>query len=139
MTFNCGRWATIDISVGTGTKTITTDTTIDGGGMITISGEHSTGVFAVNPGVNFTVRNMTIADGRASEGGGIQNSGLLTVTNSTFTDNSADQSGGGIFNLGGMVAVTNCTFTLNDAEAGGAVDSLGDGPSLTVTNSTFTG
>ena len=35
VTFNCGGAATITV---TSTKTISTDTTIDGGGMITISG-----------------------------------------------------------------------------------------------------
>ena len=32
VTFNCGGPATIDISAGTGTKTIAADTTINGGG-----------------------------------------------------------------------------------------------------------
>src|SRR5690242_57485 len=38
VTFNCGGPATINISTGTGSKTIAADTTIDGGGVITISG-----------------------------------------------------------------------------------------------------
>jgi hypothetical protein len=50
VTFNCGGPATIDISTGTGTKTIAADTTIDGAGLITISGGDSVGVFGVNSG-----------------------------------------------------------------------------------------
>jgi hypothetical protein len=39
VTFNCGPApVTIDISTGTGTKRIATDTTIDGAGLVTISG-----------------------------------------------------------------------------------------------------
>src|SRR4051812_1818291 len=49
VTFNCGSDpVTIDISGGTGTKTIAADTTIDGSGMIVISGGHSVRVFQVN-------------------------------------------------------------------------------------------
>ena len=46
VTFDCGGPATIDISTGTGTKTIAADTTIDGGGLITISGGNTVRVFS---------------------------------------------------------------------------------------------
>ena len=56
------------------TKTIAADTTIDGGGLITISGGNSVRVFSVvDSGVKFTVENLTIANGR----GGINNSGAF--------------------------------------------------------------
>jgi hypothetical protein len=42
VTFNCGGPATIAISTGTGSKTISGDTTIDGGGLVTISGGNQT-------------------------------------------------------------------------------------------------
>jgi len=59
VTFDCGSApATIDISTGTGTK-YTNDATIDGGGLITISGGHRTRVFI--GGGSF--ENLTIADG----------------------------------------------------------------------------
>jgi hypothetical protein len=100
VTFNCGGPTTIDVSTGTGTKTISVDTTIDGGGLITISGGNSVGVFVVS-GVKFTVQHLTIANGHgSSEGGGILNTGTLTVTDSTFSGNSADQ-GGGLLTAGG--------------------------------------
>ena len=68
VTFNCGGAATITV---TSTKTISADTTIDGGSLITISGGNSVGVFSVNTGVKFTVQNLTIANGNsASYGGG---------------------------------------------------------------------
>jgi hypothetical protein len=98
VTFNCGGPATIDIST---TKTSATDTIIDGSGMITINGGNSVGVFRVSPGVNFTVKNLTIANGLAHPGGGgiYNDGGVLTVTNSTFTGNRA-VFGGAIFNGG---------------------------------------
>jgi hypothetical protein len=154
VTFNCGGPALIDISIGTGTKTIGADTTVDGGGLITISGGHSARVFSVPQDVHFTVRNVRIAGGRSNNGGGIANTGggSLTVTNSTFTGNSADGSpgtggiGGGILNSGGgSVTVTDSTFTGNSAGGdpgttgiGGGIFTNGGG-SLTITNSTFAG
>jgi predicted outer membrane repeat protein len=154
VTFNCGGPVMIDISMGTGTKTINADTTIDGGALITISGGSSVRVFTVNSGVNFTVRNLTIANGRAdqgssaamSSGGGISFSdngnGKLTVTNSAFTGNSAAGYGGAIASSATLM-VTNSAFAGNSAATadgfagqGGAIWS--NGP-LTVTNSTFAG
>jgi hypothetical protein len=98
VTFNCGGAAMITV---TSTKTISADITIDGGNLITISGGNSVGIFSVNTGVNFAVQNLTIADGHsAGFGGGIHNYGTLTVTDSTFSGNSAP-AGGGIFNVVG--------------------------------------
>src|SRR5437667_5630024 len=58
VTFACGGAATITV---TSTKGINLDTTIDGGGLITISGGNTVGGFVVNSGVTFTVENLTIA------------------------------------------------------------------------------
>ncbi len=146
VTFNCGGAATITV---TSTQTISADTTIDGGGLITIDGGNSVGVFSVNPTVNFTVQNVTIANGNAStgaagSGGAINNMGTLTVTNSTFSHNRANNpstsagSGGAIVNSsGGIVTVSYSTFSNNSSEfLGGAIYNLGG---LTVTNSLFSG
>jgi len=144
VTFNCGGAATITV---TSTQTISADTTINGGGVITLSGGNSVGVFSVNTGVNFTVQNLTIANGNngAGSGGGISNYGTLTVTNGTFAGNSAgaDFGGGGIFSDGGTLTVTNSTFSGNSAGYYGAVEGGGGifstGGTVTITNSTFAG
>jgi len=136
VTFDCGGAATITV---TSTKTISTDTTIDGGGVITISGGHSVGVFSVNAGVKFTVQNLTIANGSSTShgGGGIGNGGTLTVTNSTFSGNSSDYNGGGIANSG-TATVTSSTFSGNSAAGTtGGGGGIGNSGTLTVTNSTF--
>ena len=145
VTFDCGVGAvSIDISPGaggTGTKTISSDTTIDGGGVITISGGHSVRVFSVNIGVTFTVQNLTIANGNSAsgDGGGIYNGGTLMVTNSTFSGNSAANTGGGISN-NGIGTVTNSTFSGNGARSGGGIfNNYSYGGMLTVTNATFSG
>jgi hypothetical protein len=122
--------------------------TISGPGAanLTISGNNAHQVFVVNAGKSLTLEGVTIANGNAGggDGGGIDNSGTLTVTNSTFAGNSAGghplsgwhaSNGGGIDNSG-TLTVTNSTFAGNSASNGGGIHNSG---TLTVTNSTFAG
>ena len=82
-----------------------------------------------------TVTKSTFSDNNALDsGGGIRNLGTLHVTDSTFSGNSAE-FGGGIYN-GGTLEATDSTFSGNAAEYGGGIDNLG---MLEVTNSTFSG
>src|ERR1035437_7396101 len=115
--------------------------TIDGTGQsITVSGASLYGVLVVNTGATLNLNDLTIADGYGASvgGGGIRNRGTLTVTDSTFSGNSASEFyGGGIYNAGGTLTVTNSTFSGNSASAGGAIG--GGGGLVTVTNSTFSG
>src|SRR5262249_53719986 len=55
VTFACGGAATITV---TSTKTISADTTFDGGNLITISGGGMVGVFSVSSGITVTVENV---------------------------------------------------------------------------------
>ena len=48
-------------------------------------------------------------------GGAINNNGILTVNNSTFTSNTAQYYGGAIYNNDGTVTVNGSTFTSNTA------------------------
>ena len=61
----------------------------------------------------------------ASEGGGIYNSGsgMLTITNSTFSGNAASETGGGVFNIGTLQLI-NSTVSDNSAAflAGGVLN-----------------
>jgi CSLREA domain-containing protein len=102
-----------DCSLGTGTDTIdfnvngtitllsslpeiqNTLTIVGSGRTITVSGGDTYQVLSVNAGATLTVNDLTIADGSAVEGGGIDNDGLLNVTNSTFSGNSAYTPGAG--------------------------------------------
>lgn len=57
----------------------------------------------------------------SSDGGGLLNLGRLTLRDSTFVDNSTVGNGGGLAQGdGGMVFATNCTFAANTAKDGGA-------------------
>ena len=98
VTFSCSGTITLTAEI-----VIAADTTIDGSGQaVTISGNHAVRVFTVNSGVTLNLNRLTIANGSiaSGDGGGIYNSGTLTVSNSTFSGNSATlrRHGGGIYN-----------------------------------------
>ena len=103
---------------------------------VTISGNNESTVFTVDSNTTATLYGLTIADGSGTEGGGILNEGMLTVTASTFSSNSAD-SGGGIDNESGTLTVTASTFSGNAATVGAGIYNA-NGPA-TVAASTFSG
>jgi predicted outer membrane repeat protein len=86
---------------------------------------------------NVLLSGCTLANNQAgSSGGGLYTADTATVTNSTFTGNSA-ASGGAVAcpSTGGNVTITGSTFTGNSAVDGGAVAA----PNVTIGTSTFTG
>ena len=95
------------------------------------------GVLVVNGGAALALHNLTIANGGCfCAGGGMVNIGSVTVTNTTFSGNSAE-FGGAIYNIG-TLAVTDSTFAGNGVAdgAGGAILNAG---TLDVTRSIFSG
>jgi hypothetical protein len=115
---------------GDGPLVISQNLTISGPGAanLAISGglpsAYACQVFVVNTAVTATISGVTIENGICSyspmspmclSGGGIQNSGTLTVSNSTLSGNSAGvgELGGGIFNYGGTLTVSNSTLSGN--------------------------
>src|SRR5271169_1638928 len=116
-----------------GTLTVLGPITIDGGGKLR--------VMKVDPGVSVELIKVTIAHGVspdtnhfAGEGGGILvDSGKLTVTDGTFSENRATSTGGGIF-TNSHLTVTNSSFSRNSAALGGGIHSSA---SLEVDHSTF--
>jgi hypothetical protein len=108
-----------------------------GAESLAISGNKLSRVFNIMPFTAVAISDVTIENGKSafSNGGGINNSGKLMVTRSTFSGNSA-ADGGGIVNFG-TLTVTNSTFSGNSAtENSGGIANTG---MLTVTNSTFSG
>jgi len=116
----------------------------DGGGAILAGGF----------GDNLTLTNVTLRSNTASsdeQGGALSYfGGILTISGSTFSSNSAGESGGAIATIDvtsgnpvpGSISITNSTFTGNTAgtEAGGAIAfELGTGYPASVSGSTFTG
>ncbi len=122
VTFNCG--ASPFIIIVTGVKTISSDTTIDGGTLVALSGGNVTRVLDVNAGVTLTLNNLTVQNAFRSlgDGGAIQNLGTLNITNCKFLNNKTTSawSGGAILSLGPL-NITNSEFAFNEGGNGGAL------------------
>lgn len=149
VSFNCGP-SPVKITL-TSRKAISQDTSVDGGGLVSLSGAGASQVFAVTgKHITLSLSNLTIRDGFVSggQGGAIYNKGTLNVTNSTFFSNSSATDnhgiggqGGAIFNLGtattaGTTFLANSVIADNELGEGGAIFNYG---SLTSTNDTFSG
>lgn len=121
---------------------ITESLTVIGPGVsnLTISGANTFRVFHLFGVGAFNFHDLTIADGTANFGGGIEDeiAASLSVNNVTFSGNSASTAGGALYNASGSpMTVTNSTF-INNGGYGGAINNDGSA-TLMVTNSTFSG
>jgi len=154
ITFACGD-APVAITV-TSSLTLTTDTVIDGGGLVTISGGGAVRIIDMDTGnyeatgPDLTVQRITLRDGRATgallDGGGgaiYFVGGSVTVIEAELLDNQAelegpDVAGGAIYGIGaGELTVVGSVLSGNRASNGGAIGALGSG--LTIVNTTLTG
>ena len=152
--FDCGA-SPVTISV-TSTIVFEKETILDGGGLVTLSGDGTTRILYLDSGYDQTaprlvVQRLTFRDGSSPRGGDdtamgggaiYRDGGSLTVMDSVFLDNRApspgqDIAGGAIYAFGGGdTIIVGCTFEGNSASNGGAIGSLnGD---LVIVNSTFT-
>jgi hypothetical protein len=151
------------ISLTSGSLAINTDLTIAGPGAstVTIDASGNSGMeraFTVGSGVTVTIAGVTVTGGggggtslgsSADSGGGIFNSGTLTLRDAVISNNSTRSQGiggGGIFNAGGAtLTLTNCLVWGNTAGGdtiqqggpitGGGIRNANSGL-LTLTNTT---
>jgi CSLREA domain-containing protein len=103
------------------------------------TGSSGSGGAILSVGSSLTVVDSTFNSNSAVVGGALYNSvnGTLSVSGSTFDRNEATTNfGGGVYNTA-AVTVTNSTFSGNSAGAQGG--GLANFESATVTNSTFSG
>jgi hypothetical protein len=149
--FQAGLSGTITLT--SGELAINKDLTIAGPGanVITVSGNSASRVFEIAATYTVGISGLTIADGsvvNGDNGGGILNSGTLTVSASTISNNSAmgiflNGLGGGIYNSG-TLSITNSIVSGNAAhntlggDAGGGIYNNSDG-ALTITDCTLSG
>jgi hypothetical protein len=148
------------IALTNGTLTVPSNTTLTGAtwsnashsyNLVTVSGGGSTSsntftVFTVT-GTGAAINNLTITGGfpiwnndNPFPGGGIVNSGGLTLTNSEVTGNGTLASGGGIYNTGTLTVIgstiDNNQAAYNGPGSGGGIDNENHG-TLTIVNSTI--
>ncbi len=123
------------ITLTSGTLAIYKNLTITGPGatQLAVDANHQSTVFFI--GSTVALSGLTIRNGTAAYGGGIENAGRLTVTNSTLFGNSATFGGGGIFNAPeGTVTVINSTLSGNSAMFGGGIYNNGLPSNIGVSN-----
>ncbi len=93
-------------------------------------------LFYVLPGVTASISGLTLSNGKLNGGGGILNSGSLTIQNSILSSNSATADGGALYNLG-TLTMTHSTLSGNIAmRYGGGFLNAG---TMTVQNCTLSG
>lgn len=101
---------------------------IDGPGAANLTvqrgGSGSYRIFTVQSGATVTIQELTVANGSVSggNGGGILNSGILTLQDSLVSGNTA-ALGGGIYNQNGTLTLNNTRVIGNTASgAGGGIN-----------------
>jgi hypothetical protein len=157
VTFNCGP--SPYKLVLSSTKSITQDTVIDGGNLVTLDGGGQVRQLLLNNN-NFdattptlTLQNITLANGHGTDnagtgaptGGGAvyRYGGTLNVINSQFINNigpasGQDSAGGAIYSVGvGTTTIVGSTFQGNQSSDGGALGNLG--ASVDLVNDTIQG
>jgi predicted outer membrane repeat protein len=139
ITFAPGLTGTITLA--SGELSINKDLTIIGPGAasLAISGNNASRVFRIFNGVTVSIYGVTIRNGNAADGGGISNTGTLTLNNVIVTGNAATDDGGGIFNAtGGTLTLTDVAISSNTATDDGGGIYVYDG-TVTMTGVTING
>ena len=139
ITFSCG--AQPHKIVFTTYKQIGQAILIDGGGLITLSGNNTTSLFQVFFNGALDLNNITLSDARGLDGfGTIDNFGQLLISNSTIQNNNSNAFNGGAITNHGTLTITDSILFNNqatnpnqaaDPPRGGAIYS--DGGTLTIT------
>ena len=95
------------------TNTTGTETITGPAAGVTISGNHTSGVFLVNASVTASISGLTISGGTVTGvGGGLDNLGTVTLTNVTLSGNTASTLGGGLYNKA-TATLIGCTVSGN--------------------------
>ena len=124
------------ITLTSGQLSISKDLAIEGPGptALSIDGNASSRIFSIS-GATVSISGLTITNGNNS--GIYNNDGILTLTNSAVSGNTANQ-GAGIYNNVGTVIVTDSIVSGNTANNGGGGIFSPHG-TLTLNNSTVRG
>jgi CSLREA domain-containing protein len=133
-TYNLTRGGANENAAVSGDLDMTAPATIRhvGSGLTVVDAKGLDRVFHTTATGGVTISDLVIQGGStaatATSGGGILNSGVLTVTGSTITGNSSGVHGGGIetTGAGSFLSLTNSTVVNNQAGGdGGGVDESG--------------
>lgn len=104
------------------------------------------GIYAAQDAVPARIEDCLFEDNTAVSGGGIYNTTMvyqfgsseLSIARTRFQNNTATDSGGGIFNGDSSISITDSSLTENTAARGGAINGSYDG-SISLNSSTLSG
>ena len=123
MTFTNGLSGTITLADGALSVTSGAHITIDGDDRITVDADGADRAFVINSGA-VTLANISIESGSALKyGGAIYNAGDLALENVAISDSYSGKYGGAVYTAAdSTLTVTDSTFTGNTAKThGGAI------------------
>ena len=135
---------TIILSSSLPDLTDTASTTIDGGNMVTISGNGSVRIIQAGDLGTHTgsaeLRNLELARGNSTGYGGaiLMTGDFLVLDNVVISHSTAGIGGGGLFTQDGKTTIDGCLFisnVLDSGTGGGLMNSMAD---IDIRNSTFT-
>lgn len=145
-----GSGDTIDFAAGitnigltSGELALSKNLTISGPGASVLTVQRTSGnfrIFNITGSFTVAISGLTIDNGNLpgqTNGGGISNSGSLTLTDVTLSHNTTFGSGAGLYNSGSSMAmIIGCTFSNNSIPIqGGAAGGIYNQGTMTVDNS----
>ena len=132
------------INLASALPDLTDSVTINGPGANLLTVRRDTGgdyrIFRINAGQTVSLSNLTISNGKTpsgQSGGGILNSGTLSLANCVVSGNNATNASGGGIASAGNTQINNSFFSGNNAGQGGGI--FQQTASVTISNSTISG
>ncbi len=118
---------------------INSEITLDGPGadQLTLSGGNTERIMRTTNNSILTINDLALTEGYSDFGGAINNSGDLTINNSTLAGNTATGGGGAIFNAFQTLTLNNVTVENNLAmsSGGGGIYHGASGTLMTINQS----
>ncbi|TDT15293.1 CSLREA domain-containing protein [Ilumatobacter fluminis] len=93
------------------------------GEYATIDGQDAARGLSIASTAVVSIENLYIANGAGTDGGGIHNSGTLTIVNTDIRDSQATDSGGGIYSAGPLTIIDSDIGNNTAAADGGGIRS----------------
>jgi hypothetical protein len=145
ITFNCGTGAVTIPVTATLVLPVKTDTVIDGGGTITLDGQHSVQIFNftepdwMKNETRVTLQHLTVSNGKTTP---VE---AIPTAPAPCSQGYNDGEGGALFMRNGNLTIIDCTFSGNQGAprgpdtGGGAIYITGSKHGALIVNSVFTG
>lgn len=116
---------TIQIAAQTFSETLTISKTLtlQGLGNTVVDGGQAGSVVWIAPKVTATLQTLTLTNGLAYYGGGVENFGTAVLQSVVISGNTAVYEGGGVDNFGGRLSIVDSIIQYNTAESGGGITS----------------